>query len=87
MWRSEVQVSEEFAEMIDQMIKVSLSDRYQSAIQVLNALDSCQLRNKLRQYMVNKYAINNNTVADQTFSNLPPAVQWALKMSAPEEIR
>ncbi len=87
MWRSEVQVSEGFAEMIDQMIKISLADRYQSAIQVLNALDSCRLRNKLRQYMVNKYAINSNTAADQTVSHLPPAVQWALKISAPEEIR
>jgi serine/threonine protein kinase len=84
IWRSDTEVSEGFADLINQMIKMSLADRYQSAVQVLNALDSCRLRNKLRQYMVNKYAmynhLNPDTVLDH--AHLPPAVQWALKMSA-----
>jgi serine/threonine protein kinase len=84
IWRAEAQVSDGFADLINQMIKMSLADRYQSAVQVLNALDSCRLRNKLRQYMVNKYAMNNNPTPNATsaHAHLPPAVQWALRMSA-----
>jgi serine/threonine protein kinase len=84
IWRSDAQVSEGFADLINQMIKMSLADRYQSAVQVLNALDSCRLRNKLRQYMVNKYAMHDYLNPDEVldYAHLPPAVQWALKMSA-----
>lgn len=75
VWRSEVTVSNELADIIDRMIKVSVADRYQSAIQVLHALESCHLRNKLRRYMTSKYATNT---AEQ--AQLPPVVQWALEL-------
>jgi serine/threonine protein kinase len=84
IWRTAATVSDGFADMINQMIKTSLSDRYASAGQVLNALHSCQLRNKLRQYMENKYATHYPATPDATFTHLPPAVQWAMKMSAAE---
>ncbi len=90
IWQLETDVSDGFANLINQMIKVSLSDRYQSAMQALNALDSCRLRNKLRQ--VHKYqtnTINNNLSPDSGFTHqhLPPAVQWAIEMSTSEEMR
>ncbi len=88
IWRSAAAVSDEFANLINQMIKVSLSDRYHSASQALNALESCRLRNKLRQ--VHHSTIHSNThfqLTEDPLSHLPPAVQWAIEMSATEEIR
>jgi serine/threonine protein kinase len=82
-WRPEAQVSEDLADIIDKMIKVSLVDRYQSAVQVLQALESKQLRSKLRRYMDTKYASGISTVEmDAQNAALPPAVQWAIQMAS-----
>jgi serine/threonine protein kinase len=81
-WRSNISVSEDIANIIDKMIKVALSDRYQSAVQVLQALESRQLRTKLRRYMDTKYASGVSTVElDARKTALPPAVQWAIQMA------
>jgi serine/threonine protein kinase len=81
-WRSGIPVSEDLADIIDKMIKVSLADRYQSAVQVLQALESRQLRSKLRRYMDTKYAAGMSTVEiDAQNAALPPAVKWAIQMA------
>jgi serine/threonine protein kinase len=82
-WRVAVNVSDDMADIIDKMIRVPLADRYQSAVQVLQAIDSRQLRSKLRRYMDSKYAnaINSNEVNEQTVA-LPPAVRWAMRMAS-----
>jgi serine/threonine protein kinase len=86
IWRSETEVSDEFANLINQMIKMSLSDRYQSASQALNALESCRLRNKLRQ--VHRSGISSPLqLTEAPLNHLPPAVQWAIEMSTTEEMR
>ncbi len=92
IWQSETDVSDGFANLINQMIKVSLSDRYQSAMQALNALDSCRIRNKLRQ--VHKYQYQANPISSNLGpdsglprQHLPSAVQWAIEMSTSGEIR
>jgi serine/threonine protein kinase len=82
-WKSGLQVSEDLADIIDRMIKLSSIDRYQSAVQVLQALDSGQLRIKLRRYMDRKYATGISTVElDARKMALPAAVQWAMQMAS-----
>jgi serine/threonine protein kinase len=92
IWQAETEVSDGFANLINQMIKVSLSDRYQSAMQALNALDSCRIRNKLRQvnryqYQANPISSNLGTDSGLPRQHLPSAVQWAIEMSTSGEIR
>jgi serine/threonine protein kinase len=88
LWQSSTQVSDDFADIINKMIRVSLVDRYQSAGQVLQAIDSQKLRTKLRRYMDSKYANNFggadagsfNTTIDND-PDLPAAVRWAMKIA------
>jgi serine/threonine protein kinase len=86
LWRSGVQISEDLADIIDKMIRISLTDRYQSAVQVLQAIDSRQLRTKLRRYMDSKYTQGmSDTQAIAKNVNLPPAVRWAMRMASQQE--
>ncbi len=85
-WRSGVQISDDLTDIIDKMIRISLTDRYQSAVQVLQAIDSRQLRTKLRRYMDSKYTQGmSDTQAISNDVNLPPAVQWAMRMASQQE--
>ncbi len=81
-WQTAVQTSDDFADIINKMIRVPLVDRYQSAVQVLQAIDSQRLRTKLRRYMDSKYA-NGAKGAEPTenIDDLPPAVRWAMKIA------
>ena len=85
-WRAGVKVSEDLADIIDKMIRISLPDRYQSAVHVLQAIESRQLRHKLRRYMDNKYTQGmSDTKAIANDLNLPPAVQWAMRIASQQE--
>ncbi len=78
LWQSEIQVSDDLADIIDKMIRIPLTDRYQSAVQVLQAIENQQLRTKLRRYMDSKYTRGSAFASDVS---LPPAVQWAMQMT------
>ena len=85
-WRSGVQISNNLADIIDKMIRISLTDRYQSTVQVLQAIDSRQLRTKLRRYIDSKYTQGmSDTQAITNDVNLPPAVQWAMRMASQDK--
>jgi serine/threonine protein kinase len=85
-WRSGVLIGDDLADIIDKMIRIPLSDRYQSSVQVLQAIDSRQLRTKLRRYMDSKYTQGmSDTQAIANDVNLPPAVQWAMRMASQQE--
>jgi serine/threonine protein kinase len=83
IWREEVQVSDYFAEVLNRMIRVSLADRYQSTVQVIEALENQRLHGKLDKYLHNKFSVNpvSGDLEDTGGNFLPPAVQWALEMS------
>jgi serine/threonine protein kinase len=85
-WRLEASVSEDLGDIIDKMIRISLADRYQSAVQVLQAIESRQLRTKLRRYMDSKYTQGmSESQAIANDLNLPPAVQWAMRMASQQD--
>ncbi len=88
LWQSSAQVSDDLADIINKMIRVTLVDRYQSAGQVLQAIDSQKLRIKLRRYMDSKYANNIGGADSGSFGvaidndpDLPAAVRWAMKIA------
>jgi serine/threonine protein kinase len=83
LWRNDVQVSDSFAEILNRMIRISLSDRYQSTIQVLHALENQRLQSKLGRYTNSKYSLSpiSGDLEETRVEHLPPAVQWALAMS------
>jgi serine/threonine protein kinase len=84
IWRPAAEVSDSFADIINRMIRVPLSDRYQSAIQVSSALHNQRLHQKLNQYTTSKTALHSiSGDLEETRANyLPPAVQWAIQMSS-----
>jgi serine/threonine protein kinase len=82
-WRLGIKISNDLADIIDKMIRISVIDRYQSTVQVLQAIDSRQLRSKLRRYMDSKYANGMGDAHSVALNvNLPPAVQWAIRMAS-----
>jgi serine/threonine-protein kinase len=83
LWRSSVKISDDLADIIDKMIRISLADRYQSVLQVLQEIDSRQLRLKLRRYIDSKYADDHPSMSSDV--NLPPAIQWAMRMANHQE--
>jgi hypothetical protein len=59
------------------MVQVSLADRYQSANEVLNALNNRSVRATLKAYVDQKYAISKTEpIGDR--SSYPAAIDWAL---------
>ena len=78
IWSDEIQINVELREIISKMTKISLIDRYQSATQVITALDNRAVRAKLRTYINRKRAIANNETSDDSPIYYPPAVYWAL---------
>jgi serine/threonine protein kinase len=57
MWADDLDISTGLLEIINKMTQMPLVDRYQSATQVLTALDNRSTRAKLRAYMDQKYAV------------------------------
>jgi serine/threonine protein kinase, bacterial len=76
MWWDEADISEGLIEIISKAIQIPLSDRYQSASQVLTALENRSIRAKLRTYLDRKHAVSNSTqIGSRTH---PAVVHWAL---------
>jgi serine/threonine protein kinase len=78
-WSDEVEISVNLNEIISKMVRVALVDRYQSATQVLAALDNRSVRAKLRTYIDRKHAIANMDTSS-TQINYPPVIYWAVEM-------
>jgi serine/threonine protein kinase len=77
IWSDTVDVSEGLTEIISKMLQISLADRYQSATQVLNALENRAIRAKLRTYLDRKHAISKSEpIGDRVY--YPAVVHWAL---------
>jgi serine/threonine protein kinase len=77
IWSNPVEISESLSEIINKMIQISLAERYQSATQVLTALENRSIRAKLRSYLDQKHAISKG---EQTGGRIyyPAVVDWAL---------
>ncbi len=84
IWSDEVEISVELHEIISKMVRVSLSDRYQSVAQVLTALDNRAIRAKLRTYLHQKRAIANIETSNAQIY-YPPVIYWAVEMVGDEE--
>jgi serine/threonine protein kinase len=57
MWAEDLELSAGLLEIINKMTQMPLVDRYQSATQVLMALDNRSIRAKLRTYLDQKHAV------------------------------
>jgi serine/threonine protein kinase len=57
MWAEDLEISDGLIEIINKMTQMPLIDRYQSATQVLTALDNRLIRAKLRSYLDQKHAV------------------------------
>jgi serine/threonine protein kinase len=77
VWADDLELSESTIDIIDNTIQVSLTDRYQSASEVLNALDNRSIRATFKLYLDRKHAISN-TGSIGTRSGYPAAIDWAL---------
>jgi serine/threonine protein kinase len=77
VWADDLDISESTIEIIDKMIQVSLVDRYQSASEVLTALDNRSVRATLKVYLDQKYAIAK-TESLGNRPGYPAAIDWAL---------
>jgi serine/threonine protein kinase len=60
MWSDAVEISPELGETIGKMMQIPLVDRYQSAAQVLTALENLEIRAKLRKYLDRKHAVSKS---------------------------
>lgn len=77
MWAEDLDLSVGLLEIINKMTQMPLIDRYQSAAQVLTALDNRSTRDQLRAYMDQKYAVARGT-HDSSPGYYPAVVHWAL---------
>jgi serine/threonine protein kinase len=77
IWSDTVEISRELSEIIGKMTQISLGDRYQSATQVLTALENRSIRAKLRTYLDQKHAISKSERIGSA-DYYPAVVQWAL---------
>jgi serine/threonine-protein kinase len=77
LWSEDVEISLELRETIGKMIQIPLVDRYQSATQVLTALENLSIRAKLRKYLDRKHAVSKSEhIGDRIY--YPAVVHWAL---------
>jgi serine/threonine protein kinase len=81
IWAEDLEISIDLVEIINQMTQMPLTDRYQSATQVLVALENRSTRAKLRSYLDQKHAIARN---EQIVGGVyyPAVVHWALGIEA-----
>jgi serine/threonine protein kinase len=77
VWADDVELSDSTIDIITKTIQVSLTDRYQSASEVLNALDNRSVRATLKVYLDQKYAIAK-TESIGARAGYPAAIDWAL---------
>jgi serine/threonine protein kinase len=77
IWSDSVEISIDLREIISKMMQISLADRYQSATQVLTALENREIRAKLRTYLDRKHAVSKS-VNSSSLSYYPAVVHWAL---------
>jgi serine/threonine protein kinase len=77
VWADDLELSDSTIDIISKTIQVSLTDRYQSASEVLNALDNRSVRATLKVYLDQRYAIAK-TASIGTRSGYPAAIDWAL---------
>jgi serine/threonine protein kinase len=81
MWSEQIEISQSLIEIIDRLIQISLTDRYQSATQVMTALEHRSTRAKLREYLDQKYAISRQApIGDRR--SYPAVIHWALGITA-----
>jgi serine/threonine protein kinase len=77
IWADNVEISVGLIEIINKMTQIPLVDRYQSATQVLTALDNRQIRAKLRTYLDRKHAVAKSDNSG-SLGYYPAVVNWAL---------
>ena len=77
MWAEDIDISIGLIEIINKMTQMPLVDRYQSATQVLTALDNRSTRAKLRAYMDQKHAVAKGESSGSLVA-YPAVVHWAL---------
>jgi serine/threonine protein kinase len=77
IWSNTVEISIDLREIISKMMQISLADRYQSATQVLTALENREIRAKLRTYLDQKHAVAKSENSG-SLSYYPAVVHWAL---------
>jgi serine/threonine protein kinase len=80
MWADLVDISVGLIEIINKMTQISLIDRYQSATQVLAALENQSIRAKLRTYLDQKHAVAKSENSG-SLGQYPAVVHWALKIA------
>jgi serine/threonine protein kinase len=80
MWADLLDISVDLIEIINKMTQVSLVDRYQSATQVLTALENRSIRAKLRTYLDQKHAVAKSEHSG-ALGQYPAVVHWALKIA------
>ena len=77
VWADTVEISPSLGEIIRKTIQVSLADRYQSASEVLNALDNRSVRTTLKAYLDQRYAISKTESIGSQLT-YPAVIDWAL---------
>jgi serine/threonine protein kinase len=77
MWAEDLEISAGLLEIINKMTQMPLVDRYQSATQVLTALDNRAIRAKLRTYLDQKHAVAKGENSG-SLGYYPAVVHWAL---------
>lgn len=77
LWTEDVEISVDLIEIIDKMTQIPLVDRYQSATQVLTALENRSIRAKLRAYLDQKHAVAKSEHSG-SLGQYPAVVHWAL---------
>lgn len=81
IWADDLEISLDLIEIINKLIQIPLTDRYQSATQVLVALENRSTRAQLRSYLDQKHAIAKS---EQIVGGVyyPAVVHWALGIEA-----
>jgi serine/threonine protein kinase len=77
IWAEDLDINAGLLEIINKMTQMPLIDRYQSATQVLTALDNRSIRAKLRTYIDQKHAIAKGENSG-SLGYYPAVVHWAL---------
>jgi serine/threonine protein kinase len=77
MWSEDLEISTGLLEIINKMTQMPLVDRYQSATQVLTALDNRSIRAKLRTYLDQKHSVAKGENSG-SLVYYPAVVHWAL---------
>jgi serine/threonine protein kinase len=79
VWSNEVEINVDLHEIISKMVRISLAERYQSATEVLMALENRTVRAKLRRYLHQKSAISTSETSPSRIY-YPPVIHWALEI-------